>query len=159
MTKINVESQLELLDQRDLSLPERELMDGAKEILKDAYAPYSQYHVGAAVRLASGKILRSSNQENVSFPVGICAEQSLLAFAGANHPKDPPLMLAIAAQRSGEENFAKVSPCGMCRQAILEVENRFAQPIHILFQFPDGKVVRSAGIQNLLPLSLGDLSL
>lgn len=159
MGKMNYEAKIELVQREELSGAEQDLLAASQEILKDAYAPYSKYKVGAAVQLKSGIILKSSNQENVSFPVGICAEQSLLAFAGANYPKDAPSMLAISAQREGEEVFAKVSPCGMCRQAILEFENRFEHPIQLLIQYPDGQVVRIDGIQNLLPLSLGDLSL
>lgn len=159
MEKINFEGKIEIVKEGELTQVEEELLAASKKVLQNAYAPYSKYKVGAAVLLKSGLTLQSSNQENVSFPVGICAEQSLLAFAGANHPYDAPTMLAIAAQREGDTVFAKVSPCGMCRQAILEFEKRFEHPIQLLIQYPDGQVVRIKGIQNLLPLSLGDLSL
>lgn len=159
MGKINFEAFIEVIPESDLSADERRLLSESKEILKNAYAPYSKYKVGAAVELQSGRTLRSSNQENVSFPVGICAEQSLLAFSGANFPEDAPLALAISAQREGEDTYATVSPCGMCRQAILEFETRFSKPIKILIQRPDQQVIRIIGVQNLLPLSLGDLSL
>ncbi|MHA7131748.1 cytidine deaminase [Algoriphagus namhaensis] len=158
MKKIQLNHSLEVLELGELDQEDKELILSAQKILKDAYAPYSHYLVGAAVKLSSGKVLVSSNQENVSFPVGICAERSLLAFAGANYPQDPPVALAVAAQRRGDEDYAQVSPCGLCRQAILESETRFAQPIEILILHPKNQVIRSKGIQSLLPLSLDDLS-
>lgn len=137
---------------------ERLLIERAKEISKRAYAPYSGFHVGAAVLLENGEILQSSNQENASFPTGVCAERLLLGYTGANYPDTAPTLLAIAAQRAGEEVWAGVSPCGVCRQTINEVENRFEKPITLLILCPNEQVLRIKGISHLLPLKFDDLN-
>ncbi len=148
---------LEELAFSELTPLEVTLIQRAQEISKNAYAPYSSFHVGAAVALSNGEIYQSSNQENVSFPVGTCAERLLLGYVGANYPEQVPQMLAIVAHRAGEDNWAGVSPCGMCRQAINEVENRYKSPITILLLQADGTVLRFRGIRHLLPLKFDDL--
>ena len=156
--KINLSTEIEELLPEELEAIERMLIDRAKEVSKRAYAPYSGFHVGAAVLLENGEILQSSNQENVSFPTGVCAERLLLGYAGANFPDDAPTLLAIVAQRSGEEVWAGVSPCGVCRQTINEVENRFEKPITMLILCSNEHVMRIKGIANLLPLKFDDLN-
>jgi cytidine deaminase len=156
--KITITSELEELTWDELTLEDQSLIIRAKVISDNAYAPYSEFHVGAAAILNSGKILQSSNQENVSFPVGVCAERSLLGFAGANHPNDPVKKLAIVARRKGEENWASVSPCGLCRQTISETEMRFNQAIILLILKPNGNVLKVPGIQALLPFKFDDLN-
>jgi len=155
--KITDAIELEELAFSELNPLEATLLQRAQEISKNAYAPYSSFHVGAAVMLDNGEIYRSSNQENVSFPVGTCAERLLLGYVGANFPKQVPQMLAIVAQRAGEDSWAGVSPCGMCRQAINEVENRYQNPITILLLQANGTVLRFRGIRHLLPLKFDDL--
>ena len=98
-----------------------------------------------------------SNQENVSFPVGVCAERLVLGYAGANFPDLAVTEIAIVARRKGDEIWAGVSPCGLCRQTINEAEMRFNKPMSILFQNPDGSVLRFHGIQTLLPFKFDDL--
>ena len=132
-------------------------MEKAKAISQAAYAPYSSFRVGAAVLLENGNMLQCSNQENVSFPAGVCAEQLVLGYAGANYPQSAPIMMAVVAQRAGEDQWAVVSPCGICRQTINEVENRFNQAIKMLFLRADGKIYRIDGVENLLPLKFNDL--
>ena len=149
---------IEKLDWDELSPMEMELLISAEEALTKAYAPYSGFQVGAATRLIDGQVFTSNNQENVSFPVGVCAERSLLAYVGANFPETPPEALAIAAKRKGENEPAYVTPCGLCRQAILETENRFKKAIKILILMPERKVVRISGVRELLPLSFNDLT-
>jgi len=156
--KITITAELEELTWDELSSGDQILINRAKTISGDAYAPYSGFHVGAAVLLNSGIILQSSNQENVSFPVGVCAERLLLGFSGANHPKDPIKKLAIVARRKGEENWASVSPCGLCRQTISETEMRFNQAIILLILMPSGTILRVPGIQSLLPFKFDDLN-
>jgi cytidine deaminase len=155
--KITDTIELEELAFSELNPLEATLLQRAQEISKNAYAPYSSFNVGAAVALDNGEIYQSSNQENVSFPVGTCAERLLLGYVGANFPKQVPQMLAIVAQRAGEDSWAGVSPCGMCRQAINEVENRYKNPITILLLQADGTVLRFRGIRQLLPLKFDDL--
>lgn len=157
MKKIYLPSEIEELSPDELDHIEQALISRAQTIAKKAYAPYSGFHVGAAVLLENGEVLQSSNQENVSFPAGVCAERLALGYAGANYPDQAPVMLAVVAQRAGEEEYASVSPCGICRQTINEVENRFKKPITLLILGSDGKVIRVRGISQLLPLKFDDL--
>lgn len=157
MNNVNSSNPIEILDVADLPPKEFELMRRAQEISKNSYSPYSNFHVGAAVLLENGQILQSSNQENVSFPTGVCAERLLLGYAGANFPDSAPQILFVVAQRDGEKTWAGVSPCGICRQTINEVENRFGKEITMLFLQPEGKVYKVKGIRALLPLKFDDL--
>lgn len=156
--RIKIAAELEELTWDELGGEDQSLLMEAKVISEKAYAPYSNFHVGAAVLLNSGKILKSSNQENVSFPVGVCAERLVLGYAGANFPNDPVKKLAIVAKREGEEEWASVSPCGLCRQTISETEKRFNQSITLLILKPGGQVLKIPGIQALLPFKFEDLN-
>ncbi|RIW16473.1 cytidine deaminase [Algoriphagus lacus] len=158
MKKISFKTEIEELKPEELDHIEQELISRAQAISKIAYAPYSGFHVGAAVLLENGEVLQSSNQENVSFPTGVCAERLVLGYAGANYPDKAPVMLAIVAQRAGEEIWANVSPCGVCRQTINEVENRFSKPITMLILCSNGNVMRIKGISDLLPLKFDNLN-
>jgi cytidine deaminase len=158
LKKIHLNSEIEELSPKELDHIEQALLSRAQAISKLAYAPYSHFNVGAAVLLENGEVLQSSNQENVSYPVGTCAERILLGYAGANYPNSAPVVLAIVAQRAGEETWAGVSPCGMCRQAINETENRYQKPITILILCGNGNVLRMKGISPLLPLKFDDLN-
>jgi cytidine deaminase len=155
--KITDKIELEELAFSELDPREVALLKRAQEISTKAYAPYSKFQVGAAVELANGEIYQSSNQENVSFPVGTCAERLLLGYVGANFPELAPKTIAIVARREGDVDWAGVSPCGMCRQAINEAENRYNSPISILILQPKGIVLRFQGIRHLLPLKFDDL--
>ena len=157
MKKITDKIELEELAFSELDPREAALLKRAQEISTKAYAPYSKFQVGAAVELANGEIYQSSNQENVSFPVGTCAERLLLGYVGANFPELAPKTIAIVARREGDVDWAGVSPCGMCRQAINEAENRYNSPISILILQPKGIVLRFQGIRHLLPLKFDDL--
>jgi len=156
--KIKISAELEELAWEELGNDDQKLILEAKSISNDAYAPYSNFQVGAAAKLNSGRILKSSNQENVSFPVGVCAERLLLGYAGANYPEDPVKKLAIVAKRKGEEEWASVSPCGLCRQTISETEMRFNQKITLLILTPQGHILKIPGIQALLPFKFEDLN-
>ncbi len=158
MKKVNYTAEIEELQPGELNLIEQTLIDRAKAVSKHAYAPYSNFYVGAALLLANGEILQSSNQENVSFPAGTCAERLLLGYAGANFPDQAPEMIAIVAHRGGDERWAGVAPCGICRQNINEVENRLSKPITLLILCANGNVIRIHGISNLLPLKFDDLN-
>ena len=157
MEKVNLSSEIEILSYAELDHIEQTLISKAQEVSRTAYAPYSGFHVGSAILLDNGEVLQSSNQENASFPTGVCAERLVLGYAGANFPNDAPVMLAVVAQRAGEEAWAGVSPCGICRQTINESEVRFGNEITMLFLRPDGRVYRAKGIRSLLPLKFDDL--
>lgn len=118
--------------EEELDAPDRELLDSAKKIALNAYAPYSGFQVGAALRLESGKIVTGTNVENAAFPSGICAERSALANASSNNPGDNPVALAIAAFSGKDHSAEPVSPCGNCRQVIAEEEYRNGRPVRLI---------------------------
>lgn len=115
----------------ELSEQEMELVTAAREIARDAYAPYSQFRVGAAVRLASGRIVTGSNQENAAYPSGLCAERTTLFYAGAQYPNDPVVALVVTAMKSDNQYVALAAPCGGCRQVILETADRYKRPFPV----------------------------
>ncbi len=140
----------------ELSDTDRAMIDLAIEATASSYAKYSRFHVGASVLLANKAIIRGCNQENAAFPAGICAERSAIFAAGAQFPDQPVKVLAIAARdQSGELTEEPVSPCGTCRQVMIETETRFGQPIHILL-YGKKRVYMTDGIRNLMPLSFTD---
>lgn len=123
----------------------------AREAAQKAYAPYSGFKVGAALRLADGQSVTGNNQENASFPAGCCAERTALHWANANFPGTAVEAIAIAAFDSEGHQVSGVSPCGICRQALLETELRFTKPIRVLLDGADSvNVLNNA--ESLLPL-------
>ena len=137
----------------ELNEKDSALLNEAREITKQAYAPYSKFHVGAAARLSNGKILTGTNQENASYPVGICAERVLLSTISSLYPDMPIDCMAISYQSDSLKNDHPISPCGMCRQALLEYETRLNKPIRLIMSGQQGKifVIKSAGL--LLPFA------
>ena len=118
------EFEYELLERADqLSELDRALLEAAKLATKTAYAPYSQFQVGAAARLSNGQIVIGSNQESTSFPVGICAERTLLNSVGSQFPELTITTMAISYQPEGKSSNEPISPCGMCRQSLLDFED------------------------------------
>ena len=116
----------------EMNPADKELLLSAREAATNAYAPYSHFRVGAAVRLASGKIIIGTNVENAAFSSGICAERNALANASSNHPEDKPVAIAIAAMTESGLTDEPVSPCGNCRQVIAEEEFRNGNNIRII---------------------------
>lgn len=155
--KIILPAEIELVEFEALSEVEQIVLEKAKSVSEHSYSPYSNFQVGAAVVLENGEILQSSNQENVSYPVGVCAERLVLGYAGANFPAQFPTIIGVVAKRKGEESWASVSPCGMCLQGINEVEMRFGKIMTILILRTDGQVFRARRVKNLLPLKMDDL--
>ena len=142
----------ELLDNKNcLSVDDQALLDKAKEATKTAYAPYSNFHVGAAARLSNGQILIGSNQESTSFPVGICAERTLLFSIGSQFPSLSINTMAISYQPRDKDSIEPISPCGMCRQSLLDYENRYGANIKIILSGMSGKVMIIPSAANLLP--------
>ena len=145
------ECQLEELSQQD-----RHLVELAIEATNRSYAPYSHFHVGAALLLNNGVEIMGCNQENAAFPATLCAERSAIFAAGAQYPDVPVKTLAIAARTSdGELQSEPVAPCGTCRQAIIETETRFRQPVRSLL-YGHSKIFVVEGIQQLMPLSFSE---
>lgn len=151
--KINVQVSLDSIGPQEWTDVERELIERAKAIAEKAHAPYSNFLVGAAVLLETGDIFEGNNQENVSFPVGVCAERALLSFVIGNFPKTRPVKLAIAAKRKEATGYSFVTPCGSCRQTINEYETMFGSPIEILMLHENGNMLKAASVKELLPFS------
>ena len=140
----------------ELSEADRHLVDGAREMTLRSYSPYSHFSVGAAVRLENGETVRGCNQENAAFGVTICAERTALFAAGAEYPDVAVEAIAIAARGTDKELVEEpVSPCGSCRQALIESEMRGHRPIHIILCGRDRFYVME-GIRHLMPLSFSE---
>lgn len=129
----------------------QDLMSQAVEVRKNAYAPYSQFRVGAALLLDNGKIVVGSNQENAAYPSGLCAERVAIYHAGSVYPEAKILKMAITAASDTNQTTAPIPPCGSCRQSIAEYEIRQDTPIEIFFMGEIGEVYKSASLKNLLP--------
>jgi len=154
MTKDNYQFEyIRIPSQEHLNAEDQELMRHALNASSEAYAPYSNFFVGAAARLNSGIILTGSNQENASYPVGVCAERVLLGIVASQHPQIPINTMAITYQSKNRESNIPVSPCGMCRQALLEFENRVSQPMRLLLGGVKGEVLIIDSTRLLLPLA------
>lgn len=141
-------------DDEDLTLDDRALIEAAKAVALKSYAPYSRFHVGAALRLADGTVVTGSNQENAVFPAGCCAERTALYYAGAQHPDVAPDTIAVAIWRELDQQFMATpgSPCGVCRQHLVETEQRFGRPIRIILYGTDEIYVLQSA-RDLLPLT------
>jgi cytidine deaminase len=128
------------------------LLQEAERARQNSYSPYSKFSVGAALMLESGKIVLGSNQENASFPAGLCAEGVTVFTAGANYPKEK--MVAIAITSASEEYILEhpAAPCGICRQAIVEYEKKQKTPIQIIMKGQSGPIYKCKSISELLPL-------
>lgn len=136
----------------ELSEEEKKLIDSACEATQRSYAPYSRFYVGAAIELANGIIITGTNQENAAYPSGMCAERTALFYANSQFPDQPVKAIAIAAR--SDEGFTEkpITPCGACRQVLLETENRYGSHIRIyLYGTREIQVIECAG--SLLPLS------
>lgn len=137
----------------------RELVEHAIESAKRAYAPYSSYQVGAALRLEDGQIVTGNNQENSAYPSGMCAERVALFYAGARFPELPVTSLAVVAFAEGSLQEEPVSPCGGCRQVMLEKENQGNTPMEIIL-YGSARIQVISRVRDLLPLpfSIGGTS-
>ena len=140
----------------ELSEAEHHLVANAREAVKGAYAPYSNFRVGAAIALNNGQIARGANQENVAFPSGTCAERSACFWAGANYPDARFEMIAIyAIGTDGLPTQPPTAPCGACRQALLEYEVLAGHDVPVLLAGRD-EVYRLPSVRSLLPLSFSE---
>ncbi|PKQ44796.1 cytidine deaminase [Confluentibacter flavum] len=128
------------------------LMNKAIIARTKAYAPYSKFKVGAAILLDNGKIVTGNNQENVSYPSGLCAERTAIYYAGAEYPDSKILKMAITAASSNQITKNPIPPCGACRQTIAEYEVKQDSPIEIYFMGEVGSIMKSNSLGNLLPL-------
>jgi cytidine deaminase len=135
-----------------LSEADRHLLKEAWAACDLAYAPYSKFHVGAAVILANDMIFKGNNQENAAYPSGICAERVAVFSASSQFPGIPIKSIAVVAKTEVFNHSNPVTPCGACRQVIAEYESLSRQPIRIILQGNSDKIWILDGISNLLPL-------
>jgi cytidine deaminase len=159
MRPINIITRvLEYDDIEDIDLVDRELILAARESCVNAYAPYSMFRVGAAVRLDDGTIVLGTNVENAAFPSGICAERSALSAASSNYPFSTPVAIAIAAMNEEGLTSDPVPPCGNCRQVIVEEELRSKQNLKVILSGKSKTIIVEKG-GDLLPLQFNQNNL
>ncbi len=140
----------------DLDAIDRELVEKAKASTYRSYAPYSHFRVGAAILLDNGEIVEGSNQENAAYPSGLCAERTAAFYAHTRYPDSKFLAIAVAARDTdGEFCESPVSPCGACRQSLLEYETLAGGPVKVLLVGND-KVYILESIKSLLPFAFTD---
>lgn len=152
ITKIRIYNLSECTEQKKL------LIEEAKKAVFNAYAPYSGFHVGAAVLLEDGSIITGNNQENAAYPSGLCAERTALFYTNAHHPNVAITAIAIAAYNKGRFTEDVCTPCGSCRQVLVEIENRFGKPVQIIM-YGEKHIYEVDSIRDLLPLGFGKESL
>jgi len=140
-------------DISQLSEEDAWLLREARAVTDQAYAPYSNFHVGAVAILENGEIVAGTNQENASYPVGICAERVLLGSVATLHAHVPIKSLAISYNSEEVKSDHPISPCGMCRQALLEYESRLKKPIRLILGGMEGKVYIIKSSSQLLPFA------
>jgi cytidine deaminase len=137
----------------ELSAGDAALLKTAQEVTAHAYAPYSRFRVGAAARMANGEIVTGSNQENASFPAGICAERTLLSVAAVRYPGVAIESLAISYHHERGVSDRPISPCGICRQSLQEFEQRTGHGVRLILGGETGKVIILPQAGLLLPLA------
>lgn len=147
--KINLQ---EYRSAKEFSEIEQTVIKAALDAKNDAYAKYSHFRVGAAVLLENGEIITGNNQENAAFPSGLCAERVALFYANAKYPETPVSLLVVAAGQKNELTYEPATPCGACRQVMLETELRFKKPIKIIM-VGQNKIFVINSVKELLPLS------
>ena len=153
MKEIELETKITVYSLNEVPDEEQPLVHAALKATEQSYAPYSKFHVGAAALLADGTIVTGSNQENAAYPSGLCAERVTLFQAGHQYPDIPVVALAIAAATGGKQ-VESISPCGACRQVLLETEQRYGKPVKVLLCGTKDVMVAPNAV-SLLPLCFG----
>ncbi|OUS02122.1 cytidine deaminase [Flavobacteriales bacterium 33_180_T64] len=152
MKEVKIESTFFIYDSlEDIPVDVQLLMKQAVEAREKAYAPYSNFYVGAAILLDNGEVIIGNNQENASYPSGLCAERTAIYYAGAKYSKAKILKMAITAASQNQKTTNPIPPCGACRQAIAEYEVKQNVPIEIYFMGETGNIAKSNSLSNLLP--------
>ncbi len=135
----------------EMNAEDRELVSESIKAMLGAYAPYSHFHVGAAVRLSNGQIVRGANQENAAFPSGLCAERTAMFAASSKYPDKDMLSIAIAGGVHGRLGSTPASPCGACRQVMAQYQTKSGKPMSIIM-VADGKILKFEKVDDLLPM-------
>ena len=149
--RIKQEISLEVTAFAQLEKWQQELIHKAEEAAINAYAPYSNFLVGAALLTNTGKIIQGNNQENSAFPSGLCAERVAVFSARAQHPEEKIKAIVVTAKQKTANEYTAVTPCGSCRQVLSEVESNQEQPIHLIMAGAEREIYISDSIENLLP--------
>jgi cytidine deaminase len=144
----DVYDSIEELQQGDAAL-----LEAARKVTAQAYAPYSKFFVGATVKLDNGQLLSGTNQENASFPAGLCAERTVLAAVSSVYPGAVINAMAISFRSAGAESNHPISPCGICRQSLIEQEKRQQFPMRIILGGQAGRILVISSVSHLLPFS------
>lgn len=143
----------------ELSASQQELLDKARETCPNAYAPYSNFWVGAALRLSNGEIITGTNQENAAYPSGLCAERTAAYWAVSNHKGAKIEAIAVTARKATEELFLPITPCGSCRQSLLEYEISQGTPIEVILESGNGTSTVFSSLEALLPMKFSEAAL
>lgn len=151
MKNINLTTTVRKLAYEELATAQKKVVDMARAACQNSYSPYSHFAVGAALELGDGTTLSANNQENAAYPSGLCAERSLLFYAKANYPQQAIVRMAISAKTAKAFSAKPVSPCGACRQVILETARRQDIPIELILAGADETYVIDDAT-TLLPL-------
>lgn len=155
MENLKIEIQIQKYRFEELDEETRNLIEAAKDATNLSYAPYSRFNVGAAVLLEDGTVINGSNQENAASPSGTCAERTAIFYANSKYPKTGVSAIAIAAKDSKGFTAKPITPCGSCRQVLLETEMRFNKEI-TFYLYGEEYIYKIEGTRNLLPLSFGN---
>lgn len=152
MDTLNINTPVQVVQFDELSADDQRLVQVARQQTQTSYAPYSHFHVGAAIRLEGGEIVPGSNQENAALSSGTCAERTACFYAHARHPDRPFEAIAVAARDRDGEVRNPISPCGSCRQALLEYETLSGRDVKVMLAGRD-KIYVLPSIHSLLPLA------
>jgi cytidine deaminase len=144
-----------LIHENTSSLKEsdKSLINEVREVCKKAYAPYSQFRVGALALLDNDSKVHGTNQENASYPIGLCAERVLLAAVSSIAPDTAIDTIAISYESDSVDSSEPVAPCGICRQSLVEFESRFTHPLRVLITGQTGKIFEFRSASDLLPFA------
>lgn len=157
---VRIHTEIEVYtDLAELSLQEQKLLKAAQKACDKSYAPYSNFHVGAAVLLKNGVIVEGVNQENAAYPSGLCAERVAFFNCGVLYPQEEIIQIAIAARKTNSVEFIAAMPCGACRQVMAEFEDRQAQAISLIFRTENLQIVKVNSVADLLPLKFSNKNL
>lgn len=137
----------------ELASHDQALLNDAIKIAHTAYAPYSNFKVGAAILLKNGEIVIGNNQENIAYPSGLCAERVAIFHAGATHPNEPISTIAIYAESETMPVDTPITPCGACRQVIMEYRQKQSTPIRVILKPQKGKIWIFECVTDLLPFA------
>lgn len=141
----------------ELNEVDRHLVEQARQATYTSYAPYSHFSVGAAVLLDNGEVVAGSNQENAAFGAGTCAERSALFYAQSHYPDQPVRAIAIAARSvDGQFTAVPISPCGICRQVLVEVQTRAQHPVRVIL-YGENEIWSIASVSDLMPFQFDSI--